>query len=363
MQGLLAVSWATLGLALTFRPAAGVAELALALGALLPAGLSAAAAVRPRQPFAWRAAWLNLLSLIALLLTFSMVPPLVEPISGTSVVAGSLSPALAYGYLAALVISTLCAGYLLGGLRRAAVSSSAVAGLGGLLAGLALAGSAGQGGVPAGCVAPQPARQAQVSIEARAHLDGRSLASATLGGERVGRDEHWRGQQAGQAVRSLASEFVRVTGSAWLRLRDGSWQAVRPPADPAGGDATLDSRVVAVLRNRQLATAEDLGVERVGGLVMRRCRIALDGTTAVQAFLPLAWLIGGDVLSAGGMLDIWRGELDWWTDQNGQLRRVEVLVAGHPADAWQRSGLEGQLTAVMSVEVPPTPPRIEEPLP
>jgi hypothetical protein len=95
----------------------------------------------------------------------------------------------------------------------------------------------------------------------------------------------------------------------------------------------------------------------------RRCRMAVDGTAAAQAFPPLSWLVGDDPAAAGARLDIWRGELDWWTGPAARLQRASIAIGGHPADAWDLRGMRGLLRAEMSVAEPANPPRIEEPLP
>ncbi len=70
--------------------------------------------------------------------------------------------------------------------------------------------------------------------------------------------------------------------------------------------------------------AEDLGVELVEGARARHCRTAVDGPTALDTFLPLRWLAGGQLLTVTHPLTEWRGTLDWWVFTDGQLGQSTV---------------------------------------
>ena len=91
--------------------------------------------------------------------------------------------------------------------------------------------------------------------------------------------------------------------------------------------------------------AEDLGVELVEGARARHCRTAVDGPTALDAFLPLRWLAGGQLLTVTHPLTEWRGTLDWWVFTDGQLGQATVIINGYPGEAWPTSGIQGSMEA------------------
>jgi len=108
---------------------------------------------------------------------------------------------------------------------------------------------------------------------------------------------------------------------------------------------------------------EDLGVDLVDGAAARHCRISVGGEHAFRAFVPLGWLLGRLPLDRAPALEIWRGDLDWWTFAGGQLGRATVLIGGHPGDAWTHSGLRGTLRAELRAVERDVPRTIDEPLP
>jgi hypothetical protein len=217
---------------------------------------------------------------------------------------------------------------------------------------------------PPGCDVPVTLGPgAAVDIAAGASIDGTSIGTAAISGVRQGLDESWSG--------SVETEFATVQAG-YTRLGDHAWLSVGPSqptarrADPfgmMGADAlTLDGPVVAMLTATDpTIVAEDLGVELVEGARARHCRTAVDGPTALDTFLPLRWLAGGQLLRVTHPLTEWRGTLDWWVFTDGQLGQASVIINGYPGEAWPTSGIQGAMEAKLTaldrtLEHPVTPP-------
>ncbi len=191
---------------------------------------------------------------------------------------------------------------------------------------------------------------AVVEIEAQAVIDGTSVGSSSIQGVRQGLDESWTGSAESDFVRARA-DYVRVGPRAWLGR--GAAAPSRIMVDPfglAGTDGlTLDGPVVATLTSSDPGVVvEDLGVGIVSGARARHCRTAVNGPTALQAFLPLRWLAGGQLLTVTHPLEEWRGTLDWWVFTDGQLGLASVDIHGYPGEAWPTSGIAGTLSARLS---------------
>jgi len=86
----------------------------------------------------------------------------------------------------------------------------------------------------------------------------------------------------------------------------------------------------------------------VDGARARHCRTAVDGPTALDVFLPLRWLAGGQLLTATHPLTEWRGTLDWWVFTDGQLGQSSVIINGYPGEAWPTSGIQGSMSAKLT---------------
>ncbi len=203
-------------------------------------------------------------------------------------------------------------------------------------------------GTPPGCDRPVSLGPgATVDITAEAAIDGTSVGTASITGVRQGLDERWTGSTETEFASAQAG-YTRVGDRAWLRV--GPAQPSERPVDPFGmagsSGLTLDGPVVAVLTATEPAiVAEDLGVELVEGARARHCRTAVDGPTALDAFLPLRWLAGGQLLTKTHQLTEWRGTLDWWVFTDGQLGQVAVTINGYPGEAWPSSGIQGSMDA------------------
>lgn len=392
---LLLVLWT--GLAITilvyYRPG-GPWDVLVASAAFAPVLIAAAAVVRPPlarvgHPEAWRAnlivAWVGL---IAVLLVGALLVLEVRVITEPGDQALLPSPEVAYALVlalgtlslyAALGISQIPArpgsraqGRMLHAAGLAVIMTVVAASL---LAGAALANDLALRDQPAGpsrfgptdptltpptCDIPVwLGPSAAVEIEAQAIIDGASVGSASIQGVRQGLDETWAGSAEGDFVRARA-EYVRQGPQAWLSL--GATEPGRVRIDPFGlvgtDGLTLDGPVVAVLSTSEPGVvAEDLGVGLVSGARARHCRTAVNGPTALDTFLPLRWLAGGQLLTVTHPLDEWRGTLDWWVFADGQLGQANVDIHGYPGEAWPTSGIAGTLSARLTAldrDVPQT---------
>ena len=74
------------------------------------------------------------------------------------------------------------------------------------------------------------------------------------------------------------------------------------------------------------AAAESRGVAIIEGAPARQCRVAIDGPTFLAAFPQASFLIGAADLAH------WRGQLDYWVFQDGQIGRIAGSVNGDAAD-------------------------------
>ena len=325
----LALIWAALGLLFLAGLKASPVHLPMAAVAFAPSLVALMAALRPRRSFGQRGLHL-LLGLIAVLASLPTMLLLAEPLLAPDRAPRAVSLDIVYAGVVGFGLSLWFAVSLLVPRRPALLVSgtaTVAAGLAAVLA--ALAGT--PAGVPSGCAVPRLANASELSLVARAQIDGRQVGRVELDGERTARGERWTATLSGTAGEGA------VTGLA----EDGQ---------------TLEGRVVDLLNDRSLLPAENLGVERLQDEPARHCRLMIDGEMATEAIPPLAWLAGAEPGAGGAAaadapsLDVWRGELDWWLGSGGRLLRADVVVGGHPMDAWGERGLRGLLTAELSVE-------------
>ena len=190
------------------------------------------------------------------------------------------------------------------------------------------------------------AQTARVEVVARARLAQTQVGRVVLRGARNGADERWEAERSGTPDGPARAAYVSVDGRGWRRSGFGRWQ---PAAAPVHG--TLDRRLVeAALGREDRVAAEHFGLEVVGDARARHCRRAVDGPAALEAFPALRWLAGEDLLETGRSLDVWRGELDWWVFEDGEVGMATVAIHGPPGSRWAGSRfqvtLEAQLTAV-----------------
>jgi hypothetical protein len=196
---------------------------------------------------------------------------------------------------------------------------------------------------------------ARVTIEARSSVDTFERGMAVLEGRRGGEDESWGGSWEGPDG-SGHQAYLRVGPRAWVNERSADpqapgtfWEESVPNPFGLLGRAglTMDGppRAVAFVP-RGAIVAEDLGLEQLEGARARHCRTLVDGSTALDAFLPLRWLLADSSEAPDTALAHWRGKLDWWVFANGELGAASVEVSGPRIDTgWDADGVRAFLDA------------------
>lgn len=179
---------------------------------------------------------------------------------------------------------------------------------------------------------------AQVAIEFEGTLDGRSMGTIELGGERNKADVRWLAYTA--TSRDLGLHGAAEIGNqVWLREPFAGWR--RATADEIG-DAGLDLTAFRVaLSPDTRAVAATLGVGIIEGARARQCRVAIDGPTFRAAFPQVRWLVGDADLAH------WRGEIDYWVFLDGQIGRITGRVNGDAA-AIQTGALQSTIRVDLS---------------
>jgi hypothetical protein len=181
---------------------------------------------------------------------------------------------------------------------------------------------------------------ARLGVHLEGSIDGRSLGTIDLAGERSASDVRWLAYVA--TTRELGLHGAASIGNnAWLRGPATGWiRAI--PAEVR--DATLDVMAFRVaLSPEARAAAESRGVGLIEGARARQCRIAIDGPTFRAAFPQVEWLVGDADLAH------WRGQLDYWVFVDGQIGRIAGSVNGDAADI-----REGALQATIRVDMSAT---------
>ena len=181
---------------------------------------------------------------------------------------------------------------------------------------------------------------AHVAVTFDSTVDGRSIGTIQLSGERDRTDVRWLAYVA--TSRDLGLHGVAAIGNeAWLRDPFSGWRRSTPAEI---GDADLDLTAFRVaLSPDARAVAATLGVGVIEGARARQCRIAIDGPTFRAAFPQISWLVGDADLGH------WRGELDYWVFLDGQIGRITGRVNGDAAEIQT-----GALQATIHVELSAT---------
>ncbi len=181
---------------------------------------------------------------------------------------------------------------------------------------------------------------ARLGVHFEGTLDGRSMGTIELAGERVRSDVRWLAYVA--TGRELGLHGAAVIGpNVWLRQPFSGW---RRSTAAEIGDAGLDLTAFRIaLSPESRAAAESRGVGIIEGARTRQCRIAVDGPTFRAAFPQVAWMLGEADLAH------WRGQLDYWVFLDGQIGRIVVSVNGDAADI-----RAGALQATVRVELTAT---------
>jgi hypothetical protein len=181
---------------------------------------------------------------------------------------------------------------------------------------------------------------ARIELRLAGDIDGRSIGSIDLAGDRAGGDFRWLAYAATSTELGLHGS-ARIGTDAWIRDPFGGWRRAEL-SDVA--DATVDIQALESALTMGTRTAAELhGVDVIEGARARHCRIAIDGPTFRRAFPAVDWLIGDADMT------IWRGELDYWIFMDGELGRVVGSVNGD-AGAIR----EGALQATIRVDLTAT---------
>jgi hypothetical protein len=194
-----------------------------------------------------------------------------------------------------------------------------------------------------------------IIIDATSSVDTIERGRAVLRGQRGGRDESWGGSWDGpDGSGELA--YVRSGPRAWLnddsddvQAPGTSWSETAPNPFGLLGDLslTMDGPPHWVAdAPRGAIVAEDLGIEHIEGARARHCRTFIDGSSALDTFLPLRWLLVGDSSIDSSAFHRWRGELDWWVFGDGELGLASVEVSGARGETgWDADGVRAVLEA------------------
>jgi hypothetical protein len=179
---------------------------------------------------------------------------------------------------------------------------------------------------------------ARTELHLTGELDGRSIGSVDLAGDRAGTDFRWLAYAATSRELGLHGE-ARIGRDAWVREPFGGWRTGQPWEVVEGVVDTQALRSALSVGSR--AAAELHGVDVIEGARARHCRIAIDGPAFRRAFPVVNWLVGTADLT------IWRGQLDYWIFLDGQLGLVIGSVNGD-AGAIKEGALQATIRVNMT---------------
>jgi hypothetical protein len=164
---------------------------------------------------------------------------------------------------------------------------------------------------------------ARLNVELDGTLDGQSMGTVELGGDRDRADIRWLAYVA--TSRELGLRGVAEIGpDAWIRDPFSAWRRSTPAEV---GEVALDLTAFrAALSLDARAAAGTQGVGVIEGARSRQCRILVDGPTFRAAFPQVAWLVGNADLAH------WRGHLDYWVFLDAQIGRIAGSVNGDASD-------------------------------
>jgi hypothetical protein len=187
------------------------------------------------------------------------------------------------------------------------------------------------------CDAPLTlAASARVELSLDGDLDGRSIGSVDLAGDRSGSDFRWLAYEATTSEFGLRGQ-ARIGDHAWVREPFSGWRS-GATEEVEGG--TVDNQAIVLALSTSRAAAELHGVDVVEGARARHCRIAIDGPTFRLAFPEVKWLVGTDEMTH------WRGQLDYWIFLDYEVGQIIGSVNGD-AGAIR----EGALQATIRVDL------------
>ncbi|MBA2382081.1 MAG: hypothetical protein H0V73_08220 [Chloroflexi bacterium] len=194
---------------------------------------------------------------------------------------------------------------------------------------------------------------ARLGVHLEGTVDGASMGSVELAGERARGDVRWLAYVA--TTRDLGLHGAAEIGTdAWLREPFTGWRRSTP--DEVGRIEIDLTAFRAALSTEARAAAESRGVGLIEGARARQCRIAVDGPTFRAAFPQIVWLVGPADLGH------WRGQLDYWVFLDGQIGRIAGSVNGDAADI-QLGALQATIRVDLSATDRGTDVRITSPGP
>lgn len=160
---------------------------------------------------------------------------------------------------------------------------------------------------------------ARIRLRLEGEVDGRSIGTLDLAGERAGLDFRWLAYAATPRQLGLHGA-ARLDNDAWIREPFRRWRRAELLEV---ADLSVDGQAFrAALTDAIRSAAELHGIDVIEGARARHCRLAVDGPTFRSAF-PQVRLLVGDVA-----MDTWRGELDYWIFLDGELGRVTGNLSG-----------------------------------
>jgi hypothetical protein len=178
----------------------------------------------------------------------------------------------------------------------------------------------------------------RIELHLTGDLDGRSIGSIDLAGDRSGGDFRWLAYAATSSELGLHGA-ARIGENAWIREPFGGWRRAELGEV---ADAAVDTQALESALTMGTRTAAELhGVDVIEGARARHCRIAIDGPTFRRAFPMVDWLIGH------ANMTIWRGELDYWIFMDGELGRVVGSVNGD-AGAIREGALQATIRVLLT---------------
>jgi hypothetical protein len=164
---------------------------------------------------------------------------------------------------------------------------------------------------------------ARITVHLDATIDGRSLGSVDISGDRSVADVRWLAYVASSHELGLHGAAT-IDGANWIRAPFATWR--QATSDEVGDDVLDLTAFRAALSPAARAAAESRGVAIIEGARSRQCRIAIDGPTFLAAFPQAGWLIGAADMAR------WRGQLDYWVFLDGGIGRIQGSVNGDAAD-------------------------------
>ncbi len=194
---------------------------------------------------------------------------------------------------------------------------------------------------------------AQLNLHIEGTLDGRSIGTVDVAGDRDKADIRWLAYVATTRELGLAGA-AEIGRDAWLREPFAGWRRSTPAEI---GDVDLDLTAFRVaLSPAARAAASTLGVGLIEGATSRHCRIAIDGPTFRAAFPQVSWVVGDADLAH------WRGQLDYWVFLDGQIGRIAGSVNGDAAEI-QTGALQATIRVDLTATDRGTPLQIGPPGP